>query len=97
MRIYSRFFLTILVFALVFYLPVVPIAVAPVVPAATATVRYRSIQNILGFLLNAPDGVSYQWLWSTYVVMLVLVAAGCLAGALMFRRNDSPLRTGPTR
>jgi hypothetical protein len=75
-----------LVFVILGRLPVVPISVAPVVLNATYSFRMKTLQEILWFVLNRPDGISYQWYWYTYAVILVLLAIGCLISVLVFRK-----------
>lgn len=75
-----------LVFVVLARLPVVPISVAPVVLNSTYSFRMKTIQEILWFVLNRPDGVSYQWYWYTYAVILVLLTIGCLVSVLVFKK-----------
>ena len=52
--------ITVFVFVLLAYLPVVPISVAPVVLNTTYSLRMVTTLEILSFPLTGPDGVSYQ-------------------------------------
>ena len=80
-----RIVIIVCVFVLLAYLPVVPITKAPVLPDQTYSLRMVSTREILWFLLNRPDGISYQWHWYTFAVILVLLAVGCLVSVLVFR------------
>jgi hypothetical protein len=84
-------FLSIVIIVFVFVvlacLPVVPISVAPVVLNANYSLRTVSCLEILWFPLAGPEGVSYQYHWYTYAVILVLLAIGCLVSVLVFRKT----------
>jgi hypothetical protein len=82
---FLRFVIVVLVFVVLAYLPVVPISTAPVVLNPTYNFRTASLREILWFLLARPDGISYQWYWYTFAVLLVLLAIGCLVSVLVFR------------
>lgn len=77
---------TVLVFIILAWLPVVPVSIAPVVPNPTYSLRIKPFLQILWFAITRPDGVSYHWNWWTFVVIFVLLAVGCLASVLMFRK-----------
>jgi hypothetical protein len=78
--------ITVFVFVVLAYLPVIPVSIAPVVLNATYSTRMVNFRQILWFSINRPDGVSYQWHWYTYAVILVLLAIGCLASAWAIRK-----------
>jgi hypothetical protein len=78
--------ITVFVFVVLAYLPVVPISVGPVVLNATYSLRTVSLFEILWFPLAGPEGVSCQYHWYTYAVILVLLAIGCLVSVLVFRK-----------
>lgn len=78
--------ITVFVFLVLVYLPVVPISTAPVVENQVYSQRIVSSFEILSFTFDPPVGVSYQYHWDTFAVMLVLLAIGCLVSVLVFRR-----------
>lgn len=83
---FLRIVIVVLVFVVLACLPVVPISTAPVVLNPTYSFRTANLLKILWFLLARPDGVSYQWYWYTFAVILVLLAIGCLVSVLVCRK-----------
>ena len=86
MKGFVRIIIIVFVFVVLACLPVVPVTTAPVVLNPTYSFRLVTSLEILEFLLTRPDGLSYQWYWYTYAVMLVLLAIGCLVSVWVFRR-----------
>jgi len=80
--------ITVFVFVVLACLPVVPISIAPVVPNPTYSFRMVTFLKILRFSLASPEGVSYQWYWYTFAVILVLLVIGCLVSVLVFRKIE---------
>ena len=87
MKILLRIVIIVFVFVVLACLPVVPVSTAPVVLDATYSFRLVTVIQILRFLLNRWEGISYQWYWYTYAVILVLLAIGCLVSVLVFRKT----------
>jgi hypothetical protein len=89
MKTFLRTVIIVFVFVVLAYLPVVPISTAPVLPNATYSQKIVSLQRIIWFENAQLDGISYQYHWDTYAVILVLLVVGCLVGALVFRITRS--------
>lgn len=85
-KIFLGIVIAFFVFLILACLPVVPISIAPVVLNATYSSRMFPFLEILWFLITRPDGVSYQWHWYTFAVMLILLAIGCMVSILVFRK-----------
>jgi hypothetical protein len=83
---FLRIVVIVFVFVVLACLPAVPISIAPVVPNPTYSFRMVTLLEILRFSLTRPYGVSYQWYWYTFAVILVLLAIGCLVSVLVFRK-----------
>jgi hypothetical protein len=83
---FLRIIIIVFVFVVLACLPVVPVTTAPVVLNPTYSFRLVTSLKILGFLLTRPDGVSYQWYWYTFAVILALLAVGCLVSVWVFRK-----------
>lgn len=86
MKKFLRIVVIPIVFVVLSCLPVVPVTTAPVVLNPTYSFRLVTSLEILGFLLTRLDGVSYQWYWYTYAVILALLAVGCLVSWLVLRK-----------
>jgi hypothetical protein len=86
MRRFLSIVITVFVFVVFAFVPVVPISIAPVVPNSTYSFRLVALFKILWFALARPDGVSYKVHWYTFAVILVLLAIGCLVTVLVFRK-----------
>ena len=76
MKIFLQTFNIFFVF-LVLDLPVVPVSIAPVILNTTYSLRMVSSLKIIRFLFTRPEGISYQFHWYTFDVILVLLAIGC--------------------
>ena len=86
MKRFLRIVIIVFVFVVLASLPVVPISIAPVVLNPIYSFRRVTFLRILWFLCARPEGVSYQWYWYTFAVILVLLAIGCLVSVLVFRK-----------
>ena len=78
--------ITVFVFVVLAYLPVVPVSMARVVQNQTYSLRLVSFHKIISFSLNPWIGVSYRYPWYTFAVILALLAIGCLVSILVFRK-----------
>jgi hypothetical protein len=78
MKLFMQIIIAIAVLLAVVLLPVVPVSSAPVVLDATYTSRMVPLRQIAWFVINRPEGLSYQWHWYTFVVIAVLLAVGAL-------------------
>ena len=85
MKRFLRIAVVVFVFVILACLPIIPISTAPVVPRPVYSTRMVMLLEILfsPFVL----GISYRWHWYTSVVILVLLAIGCLVGVLVFRKT----------
>jgi len=71
--------IAVVVLLAVVYLPVVPVSIAPVVLDATYSLRMVPLHQIAWFVINRPEGVSYQWHWYSFAVILALLVVAGLA------------------
>jgi hypothetical protein len=81
---FLRVVIIVFVFVVLICLPVIPISTAPVVPNPIYSFRMVTFLEILCFPITV--GISYQWHWYTFAVILVLLAVGCLVGVFVFRK-----------
>ena len=79
-----RVVIIVFVFVVLICLPVIPISTAPVVPNPIYSFRMVTFLEILWSPLTV--GISYQWHWYTFAVILVLLAVGRLVCLLVFRK-----------
>ena len=88
MKRFLRVVIIVFVFVVLICLPVIPISTAPVVPNRIYSLRMVPFLQIL--LIPLTVGITYQWHWYTFVVILVLLAIGRLVWLFVFRKIGGP-------
>lgn len=90
MRGLWRIVLLVVLYLVLFFLPLIPMQSAPVIPNPVYRPAGQSLFQIVSWFVAPLVGVTYRWEWYSFLVLFIVLAVAVVAGVLLLGKRQGP-------